>query len=174
MICTSYLYRSLPGLNVLQIHSLKWFFHLLLSVNLQNSSCHTSSFLFAALGVYCPSLCDHGLYFLFFSHSAGIHLTDIYHWEDMTSGGPLVWTQAIESCHLPCPYSVGSCPLSSHKELPNNANFESSVLLTPSGPCMRLNPVKASVYTLMILEGVCWDLILKPPKTSLVCEFPDY
>ena len=81
-------------------------------MNLQYSSCHTFSFLFPALQVYCPSLCDHGLSFLFFSHSVGIHLTDIYHWEDMTAGGPLGWTQAIESWPHLCPYSVGAshCP----------------------------------------------------------------
>lgn len=101
-----------------------------------------------------------------------------FNWHLSLRGYDCRWTLGLNPGNRVMPPSLSLqrrlCPLSSHKELPNNATFESSVLLTPSGPCMRLNPVKASVYTLMILEGVCWDLILKPPKTSLVCEFPDY
>lgn len=101
-----------------------------------------------------------------------------FNWHLSFRGYGCRWTLGLNPGNQVMPPSLSLqhrlSPLSSHKELPNNANFESSVLLIPSGPCMQLNPVKASVYTLMILEGVCWDRILPPSKTSLVCEFPAY
>lgn len=92
-----------------------------------------------------------------------------------SSGGCDPWARSrqLEAASPSTVLGKSVCPPTIAEVVPRMQPSESIVLWKPSAWYTWQNPSKVSVQTLRILESRCRDLlVLLPPKTSLLSNFP--